>query len=36
MNTIQLTKQIINAKNKKKIIKLLNRYRVPISKSKYC
>ena len=36
MTTIQLIKLIINAQNKKEIIKLLNANRVSEKKSKYC
>lgn len=36
MKTLQLINLIINAKNKKEIIKLLNTNRIPIKKSKYC
>lgn len=36
MTTIQLIKLIINAQNKKEIIKLLNTNRIPEKKTKYC
>lgn len=36
MSTIQLVKLILNAHNKREIIKLLNTNRITIKKSKYC
>lgn len=36
MTTIQLMNMIIRCESKKDIIKLLNKHRVPIIKSKYC
>lgn len=36
MTTFNLIKLIINAQDKKEIIMLLDTYRIPINKSKYC
>lgn len=36
MTTIDLMDKILNCKSKRDIINLLNKYRVPIKKSKYC
>jgi hypothetical protein len=36
MLNYQLVKLIINAKDRKQIIYLLNKYRIPVNKSKYC
>ena len=36
MTTINLMYKILNCKSKGGIIKLLNKYRVSIEKSKYC
>lgn len=36
MTTINLMYKILNCKSKRDIIKLLNKYRVSIEKSKYC
>ena len=36
MNNIQLARIIILAKDKKHVIRMLKKYRVPIKKSKYC
>ena len=36
MTTFQLVNLIIKAKDKKQIARLLNKYRTPVSKSKYC
>ena len=36
MTTLQLVNLIIQTKDTKKIIQLLNRYRIPANKSKYC
>ena len=36
MTNIQLINLIISAKDKKKIIRILNKYRISIEKSKYC
>lgn len=36
MTTIQLMNMIIKCKSQKDIVKLLNKHRVPITKSKYC
>ena len=36
MTTIQLVNLIINAKNKKEIIILLNSHRTQVKKSRYC
>lgn len=36
MTTIELLNKIIFCKSKREIIRLLNIYRVPVSKTKYC
>lgn len=36
MTTIKLIELIINAKNKKEILHILKKYRLPTDKSKYC
>lgn len=36
MTTIELMNRILNCKSKRDIIKLLNKHRVSIEKSKYC
>lgn len=36
MTNVEIMSKIIVAKNKKDVKKILNRYRVPIKKSKYC
>lgn len=36
MTNFQLIHIIIQAKDKKHVIRLLNKYRIPIEKSKYC
>lgn len=36
MNNIQLINLIIYAKDKKQVIRLLNKYRITKNKSKYC
>lgn len=36
MNNIQFIDLLINSKNKRKIIRLLNKHRISINQSKYC
>ena len=36
MKKYELMNKIIKKKKKRDIIRLLNKYRVPVSKSKYC
>lgn len=36
MTTIELMNKLIFSKSKRDIIRLLNKHRVPVNKSKYC
>lgn len=36
MTTFQIVQLIIHAKNKKNVIRILKKYRISASKSKYC
>lgn len=36
MSAIELMNKIIKCKSKKDVVRILNKYRVPANKSKYC
>lgn len=36
MTNIELINKIISCKSKRDIVRLLNKHRVPVNKSKYC